>query len=496
MNNLTLGWEDAILDLAELLATLPGPLFFVGGAVRDALLRRPVTDIDVLAPEGGIKLARRAANLLHADVYVLDEARDVARVILDRPEGRLFIDFSGLRAPDLMADLADRDFTFNAMAVNIHDDVQAIIDPLGGGPDLVGRRMVLCSPVALENDPVRVLRGLRQSVQFKLHMMPKTLAAMKAAAPRLAEASRERVRDEIVKMLSLDRAPTAVRVGEAIGVFRHVLPEAAALAGIKHAVNGPDGWSHALMVLEAMNAILHTISTKRTDDTAAQFHLGMIVVGFDLFRRQLIGHIERMGADDRPRQAMLLLAALLHDCGKAAIAPAGEAGQRIIYPDHSAAGADLAFARMTALRFSTQERKLVSTMVRHHADRTLWAESLAPLDIYRFWRTLGEDGIDVLLLGLADYLGQGNTEFRQAQWLHLVENGQLLLSGYFNQRERLVDPPPLVDGTELMERFGLKPSPLLGELLEYVRECQVAEGVDSKELAFGAAARYLAERPA
>ncbi|MDZ4768954.1 MAG: HD domain-containing protein [Chloroflexota bacterium] len=492
MNSIVLSWTDAVLDLAEALAEMPEQAYLVGGAVRDAILRRNNTDLDIVTPQNGIRLARRIANAFQGDFYPLDETRDLGRAIIPREGGRLIIDVSGLRAGDLTGDLADRDFTVNAMAVDLTGDVSMLIDPLGGAGDLIAKRLRRCSPDALANDPVRVLRAVRQSVQFGLHIDRETLRDMKMTVTRLSEVSPERMRDELIKLLSLDRVQVAIRIADAIGALEVVLPELTPLHGLPQAPpHVHDGWTHSLAVVEALNDIVHTVSHKRTDDSAAQFNLGMVVIAFDRFRPALQAHLERTGTDERPRRALLMLAALLHDTGKGLVARELDAAGYLRYTAHEAIGADALAARLLALRLSNNERKYVTSLVRQHMDQTVWQDALAPLDIYRFWRMMGEDGIDLILLSLADYLGVVGHTYNQAVWLKLIEKAQILLDGYFNQRDRLIDPPALLDGEVLMQHFGLKPSPIVGGMLEAIRQSQVEGSVTNFHQAIALAGRML-----
>src|SRR5579871_5072967 len=134
MNDLVLVWPDVIADLQEVVQERE--VYVVGGAVRDALLRYPIHDLDLAVPSGGISLARRIANQMHGAFVALDADRDVGRAILDTPEGRLLIDVAGFRGDSIDADLRDRDFTINAIAVDLRGDLNQVIDPLHGVEDL------------------------------------------------------------------------------------------------------------------------------------------------------------------------------------------------------------------------------------------------------------------------------------------------------------------------------------------------------------------------
>ena len=144
----------------------------VGGAVRDALLGRPVADLDVAVPAGALALAERVATALGATAVVLDVERGAARVA----GPGLQLDFSDFRAPDLAGDLAARDFTVNALGVPLAALLAAgragIVDPTGGRADLRARRLRPAGPGVLADDPLRVLRAVRLEATLGLRLTP------------------------------------------------------------------------------------------------------------------------------------------------------------------------------------------------------------------------------------------------------------------------------------------------------------------------------------
>src|SRR5262245_54760452 len=116
-------WPDIIFQLKEFLADTQDEIYIVGGAVRDALLHRPLKDIDLATSGDGLKLARRIANYFDGDFFALDSERDVGRALVNTPDGLLMFDVARFRGDGLHNDLRDRDFTLNAMAVDIHGDL-------------------------------------------------------------------------------------------------------------------------------------------------------------------------------------------------------------------------------------------------------------------------------------------------------------------------------------------------------------------------------------
>ncbi len=432
-------WPDSVLDLADAFAGEAEDVYIVGGAVRDAVLRRPVRDLDLVTPSGGRRLARRIADRWHGDYYPLDDARDVGRALIDTADGRLIVDSAAMRG-DLETDLRDRDFTLNALAVRLSQPHHDVIDPTGGLIDLNARRLRQCSPTAIEADPLRALRAVRLSVQFGLRIEPVTLAAVRAGAPLLARPSAERVRDELIAMLGLPDPALAMRIARSLGLLDVVLPALSPVTGA--------AWDRTLAVLGRLSGLWLTISARRTDETAAQFALGMVVMALDRYRPQLQEHLDALRSG-RPHRALLMLAGLLAGLGSTAAATVGE-----------------------QLRLSGEERDWLEHAV---GAMPVALELRAPnvLDLHRYWRTAGAAGIDGLLLALAATLAEQGTALDQHAWVRQLEAARLLLAAWFDQRQTLIEPAPLVSGTDLMKALGLKPGPVIGKLLDALREAQV-----------------------
>lgn len=468
-----LRWPDVVLDLADMLPPEPAGVYLVGGAVRDALLGRPIKDVDIATDGSGTRLARAIANQLKGDFYPLDPERDVGRALVDTPEGRLVFDVASLRGPDLLADLLDRDFTLNAMAVDLRGDLTMLIDPLGGEQDAITRLVRQCGPDSLTSDPLRSLRALRQSVQLKGRIEKETLKAIRAAVPLLPNVSPERIRDEFTRILSLGDVTGALRVADVLGLLKVVLPDVEALRGVRQPADAPfDLWAQTLMSVTFLSGIFATISPQRTDETAADFSYGMIVMALDRFRQPLQQHIDVTWPDARSHRALLMLGLLYSQV--ALVNPAVDVE-----------------AVASGLRLSNAEAKRVVTMVRHQALPVALPE-LTPVNIHRFWRATGEAGIDVLLLALARYLGQAGAYLRQDDWIAFLERVRVLMDAWYVQHDRLVEPPVLVDGKQLMRELKLKSGPVIGRLLESIREAQVSGDVTSADDALALARRLVA----
>lgn len=191
-------------DLAHL-AVDHGPLWLVGGALRDALQGRPSDDYDFASPYDPTPLAKAFARRCAGSWFMMDKERRQSRVVLKTPGTPLTFDFAPLRAADLENDLRLRDFTLNALALEISRTTAAdfeLIDPLEGRADLEQCILRLCDPVAFDDDPLRMLRAIRMhAVQgFDLENATRRMLCEKAAL--IVKTAPERRTAELGKILS------------------------------------------------------------------------------------------------------------------------------------------------------------------------------------------------------------------------------------------------------------------------------------------------------
>ena len=179
------------------LAWIPQNAYLVGGAVRDALLKRgsDYLDLDFVLLDA-VQIARKMASHYKAGFVLLDADRQIARVVFKQAT----VDFAQQQGETLEEDLKRRDFTVNAIAYNPY--TQEIIDPLLAYNDLQNRVMRMVSIANLQDDPLRLLRAYRQAAQLDFAIAPETQAAIRILAPLLSNIAPERVRVELNYLLN------------------------------------------------------------------------------------------------------------------------------------------------------------------------------------------------------------------------------------------------------------------------------------------------------
>ena len=474
-------------------------LYLVGGAVRDMLLKRSSPDLDFAVPSNGIALARRVANTLHAGFMALDEERDTGRVIVTDQDGtRTFLDFATYRGSNLEQDLRARDFTFNAIAFDLKS--QTLLDPLNGASDLRNRLIRACGPTSIQDDPVRILRAVRQAAAFGCRIHPDTRTTMKLAVPLLPGVSAERLRDEVFKILEGPKPAASLRALEMLGVFPFLLPELSALKGVKQShPHVHDVWEHTLSVLGHLEDILSALAPGYNADNTNDLFTGLLTLRIGRYREQFAAHFASSLNTDRSVRAALFFAALYHDVEKPATRSVDETG-RIRFFDHDVRGAQTTARRAEAFNLSNDEIERIRVIVQQHMRFHFFANRMesdrqepSRKAIYRFFRDAGEAGVDLVLLGLADLRGTRGPALAQETWTASLDVARVLLENYWEKRQETIAPPRLLDGNELMRELGLEPGRIIGQLLEAIREGQATGKIESREQALQYARAQLKE---
>jgi tRNA nucleotidyltransferase/poly(A) polymerase len=482
LSNLQPQIQETIQQVA---ANLPEdqPIFLIGGAVRDALAGRPTHDLDFVLSRRAIPAGRQVAYALHAGFYPLDIERDTGRVIVQKSETeRLVIDFAALRGPDLESDLRARDFTINAMALDIHNP-DTLIDPTSGLNDLLQKRLRACSPDSFINDPIRILRAARFAVDFNLRISTDTLKIIRAAIPGINDVTMERVRDELFRIIQGPSPWNAVRLLDAFGALPLVLPELAMLKGLlQPPPHTLDAFEHSLQTMRMLHILTNILGSRHEPEEGANLTTGLVALRLGRFRNQFINHLAQNFQQERSHFALLSFAALYHDTGKRVDQQQDATGQLRFY-GHEKTSERLVRERTAILHLSSAEINRIGTIVKGHM-RPLWLSKfnskISRRSIYRFFRDTGPSGVDICLLSLADVMATYRASLPQDLWLQHINVVRTLLEAYWEMNDKIIAPTVLLNGDEIMELFLLKPGPIIGRLLESLREAQAAEEIKTR----------------
>jgi putative nucleotidyltransferase with HDIG domain len=477
--------RDALARVAGL--KHPSPVYLVGGAIRDAALGRPVADLDLACAEARL-LAASIARAFRGALVTLDERNGVYRLVLPPARGRGLkqIDVAELQGADILEDLKRRDFTANAVALELRPGLPAalpetaFLDPRGGFSDLARRVLRVEDDRPFKDDPLRLLRAFRIAAQLGLEIEPATRVLIRKHRRLVREPAGERVQAELLALLAVPGASARLAEMDECGLLTALFEDLEAARRCAEDYYGPGGvLKHSLDVCARVDFLL-TNFRKVYPDLSKSFD----------------EHLLARASGGIPERAVLMLAALLHDVSKPETARTIEG--RLRFFEHDVRGADRAAKILRDLRFSREHVDTVAEIVRHHLrPGHLVSGPVTDKAVYRFFRDLGVQAPGLLAVCWGDHASY-MTEPRLARLLKIscatppraglarirpedarktvrhLQLVSLLLRRYFDS-DRSPVPARLLDGVEVMKALKLPPGPKIGEILERLREAQ-AEG--------------------
>ncbi len=306
-----------------------------------------------------------------------------------------------------------------------------------------------------------------------------------------------RIRDEIFRLLDLDHPERAFRALDALGGTGVLFPELLALKDTEqtapHVLNA---WEHTLACLSNLQEVMSILTHKPDEEGKGNWLMGMTSLHLGRYRDRFNSYLGECLTPGRTKRALLFFSALYHDIGKPEAATTGADKRRHFYR-HEQLGSPVIVKRGLSLALSNDEIDWLERVVRNHMrihHLAITGEAASPRAIYRFFQKTDEAGVANCLLSLADTLATfGTTITREVLESELLICRQLL-EAWWEQPERLVRPPKLVDGMELMKELELEPGALVGELLEAVRLAQVEGQVTTRRDALNLARQILQEK--
>jgi poly(A) polymerase len=422
-------------------------LYIVGGVVRDLMLGfspSEITDIDlttdalpndILAVLGGLvhsvnrageRFGTIACSFGELKLEITTHRRDVYADTSRKPT----VDFSG----SLAEDLARRDFTINAMALELTTAEPVLIDPYDGVSDLVAKhlRTPVSPEVSFVEDPLRMLRAARFIARFHLEPEPGLIAAVGQFASRLSILSRERIRDELNRLLTLD---------------------------------DPSAGLHFLVETPLADNFLPALAALRLEQDPVHHH------------KDVLAHTIAVVRKCSPR-LRLRLAALLHDIAKPKTRQFGPEG--VTFHFHDVVGARMATTILTDLRYPkdlTQDvTKLVALHLRFHGYEAGWSDSA----VRRYVRDAGELYEDLNELTLCDATTRNQHKLAaMAQRMEDFKQRVIALQA----ADAAAALRPSLNGDDVMKLLNIGPSPAVGKALAFLLEAELDEGPLPTEVA-------------
>lgn len=441
-------------------------VWIAGGAVRDAALGRPVTDLDLAVAGDPGAVAKELGRGLGEHAFELSAEFGTWRVVA--PGRGWQVDVTALRGGEIEADLAARDFTVGAVAVALAGG--EVIDPFGGLADLERGLLRAVGPRSFVEDPLRLLRAARLAADLHLRIDPDTVALAHQSAVRAAEPAGERQLAELRLLLAGTDPLRGLELLDELRLTAVVLPE---LEGTKGVEQGPnhhlDVHGHTLEVLAQTLAIeadpAGIVGPERAAETIA------------LLAEPL--------ADEMDRGVALRFGALLHDIAKPATRR--ERDGFVGFRGHDVEGAATIGAIMGRLRASRRLTRHLQALTLHHLRLGFMVPEapLPPRRVHEYLRATEPVAVDVTLLTVADRLsarGAGPIARPEMVQAHLDLAREMVAAALDWRRDG--PPEPLLRGDEIAAELGIE-GPAIGEKVAELEAAQYAGEVTDRAQALG-----------
>jgi poly(A) polymerase len=469
-------WRDspAVAAAREALSG-SGGAWIVGGAVRDALAELPVVDLDLTVAGDPAEAARAIARAAGGPAFELSAEFGSWRALA--ADRSWHADVSGLRGETIAADLGERDFTVNAIALELGDPSAEPIDPFGGRADLDAGVLRAVSARSLSDDPLRILRAARLGAQLGLALDPDLVELARGAAHRAGDPAGERQLAELRLLVSGPDPLRGLELLDLLGATAAVLPELEGLRGVGQNPNHHlDVHGHTLEVLANVLEVEQDLD-RYAGDTAEGVRA--------LLAEPL--------ADEFSRGDALRFGAILHDAGKPATREQHEGGF-VSFVGHDREGAVVVRQACARLKTSRALSRHLEALTLHHLHLGFMTHErpLSRRRLYDYLKLTEPVAADVTLLTVADRLaarGTGPTATPEMIEAHLSLAREVLPAALAWHR----DGPPRspIAGDALAAAVGIEPGPQLGRLLAEVERGVFAGDVESAEDAVNLARAQL-----
>ncbi len=455
--------QPAIYALLEPLAPLGTDGWIVGGGLRDALLGRPVADVDLAVRADAKELARRLALAHRAARFPLSDAFGAWRV-----HGGLLpftVDLTPVQGGSLEQDLARRDLTVNALALPLAGG--KLIDHHNGLDDLRARSLRLVGTTTLRDDPVRLVRLARLACQLGFDIEPHTRLRARMDAGELVRSAPERVADELRRIARQPDAWRGVETLDDLGVLGVIVPELEEGRGLEQTP-----YHHKDVLDHTLEVVRHVCAIRADPD--------------EFFRSagpRIAADLAEPLADELTRGDALVFTALFHDMAKPETYAVTLEGRATFF-QHDRRGAELADAWCRRYRTSTRFRDVVALCVRKHLALGFMVhrQPLSLRQIDRYLRSTAPAEVELMVLSIADRLATNGPRTTPPQLQRHLAVALQIAQWYVTLAER-GPVRTLVNGAELAELLRREPGRWTAELLDALREEQVVGLVRTREQA-------------
>lgn len=433
-------------------------VYMVGGMVRDILMNRPVHDIDLTYCGNVRNYAKKVADCMDASFFMLNQKFQTARIIYKSQTGKKrWIDIVATRENNILEDLAFRDFTVNAIAIDLQDRTK-IIDPLNGAMDLKNKLLQLCKPDSLDNDPVRILRAVRLAVQFEWKISPTTINAMKCSSSKLFDVSAERKRDELFRIFDLPNSYQAIRILAHLNLLEFCFP------GFNQVIEQESDslLDHAIASIQKYSQFDQMIIGEYRPEGATVFWQGELVLSLGRFRDPLAAYFRSNIHQDRSLKSLMIFCILYYVIIQNTLS---SQNKQTINDQELEKLSKLVEKAAKELALSSPEKKwmfdffagigLIDNMIGQDI-------KLNPELSFLFFNRSKSSGVAACLIFITNTLVRVEFALDDSDWHKSLELSRHLLDAYYCHYDEWINPPSFVNGHDVMKILKINDGKKIG----------------------------------
>jgi len=432
--------------------------YIVGGSIRDLLLGRSPVDYDIAVMGNPEKFAKKIIAKKTGHLVKMGKPGQILIRVIS--ENNIY-DISSMNGASIEDDLYSRDFTINAMAYSLSSG--EIIDPLKGMQDLDGGRIRMVSKDVFNKDPVRLIRAYRLGASMGFEIEPQTRFAISDNAKLIHNSAGERIKSELFKTFNTRKSHYYLSQMVDSGLLFEIFPELYNLIECSQNIyHQYDVFEHTMKAFSYLETILNDYS-EFIPEISSQIHLSF----------------------NNVKTALLKCAILLHDIGKPVVKTTDNNGNSHFY-GHCKKSAEMARTISKRLKFSNYETNYMNFILRNHIKPlSLFTahqkNTLTTKGLTRFFIKCGGNTPDLLLHAVADNKGKEdeNDELND----RFIEFTKDLIHNFLFVFKPIKLKPPLINGYDLINEFGLTPSPLFKSILNLVEYSRLSGKIKSRQAA-------------
>ena len=448
--------------IISLLKTLGEDIYLVGGTIRDFYINSEKVSYDkdiIVTSCSAYDFAKKLDSFADGTLITLDEENKIYRFIFEDKIN--YVDITSPVGDSLEEDLSRRDFTINAIAINLSNN--EIIDLFRGLEDIKNKKIRHIQEKNFTDDSLRLLRAFRFQALTGFDIDEETFNLIKKYSNLITKPAKERINYEILKMFGGNYTAKALINADKSGLIDILFPIMQDVKKVpKNAHHHLDLFNHSIETVKQVQLLYE----KSSDEIKA--------------------HLNKIDFGGNTRLAHLKLSAFLHDIGKFSTWTIDDTGRhRFIM--HDEVGEKLAKEFLKENKYSKKQIEYISEMIKKHIYPTSVAmgakndDGINYKSYMKYIRKMQDNSIDAIILAKADRLSARGPEITEDIVNYNLECLDGLLDYYLSIKDTLTPLPKLLSGNEIMKILNIKPSKKLGEIISKIEEAQISGDVTTKQ---------------